>query len=144
MGSQIGEMRIIQDADGAEVVVNSPVVSLVMFTDDEDSNEANWFMVFSVIVEKSIEVKRGDARVEWAMIDNQMLRKTGSKLARAPGIYLLCMPNDAGGVKLPFQVMSQDAAVRAGAFILDALAAAKAENIKGVWHKAAPEGKTEL
>ena len=46
MGSQIGEMRIIQDADGAEVVVNSPVVSLVMFTDDEDSNEANWFMVF--------------------------------------------------------------------------------------------------
>ena len=147
MGDQIGEMKIIDEPAGVEKFIDSPVVSLVMFTEDEDSNETNWFMLFSIMVERSINVDNGDARVNWAVVDNKMLRKSRSDLIRTPGIWLFCISNYRDGLMLPIKVMSEEAVQKAGAFILDALASVNAERIDGTWYKQTSsnsEAKSEL
>ena len=66
MGAQVGEMREIAEPDGLRSMIGSEVVSLIMFSEgSEDDNESNWFMLFQIMVEKSIDLKRGDARVNW-------------------------------------------------------------------------------
>ena len=136
MGGQIGEVLVVKEPPEVEDLIVSPIVSLMLFTDDEDSNEANWFMLFNIMVEKSINVAGGDARVQWAMVDASTLRqRKATHVVRSPGIWLFCDASDDRGVKLPMNVQSEQAVQQAGAFILSALAAAHAERIDGVWHK---------
>ena len=141
MGSLIGEVQIIKEPLEVEALLASPVVSLVMFTDEEDGNEANWFLLFSIMVEKSIDLASGDARVTWAMVDTAMLRqREAAHVDRPPGIWLFCHRTDDSGVRLPMSVTSQDAVRQAGQFILDSLAAAHAQVVDGVWQKANADG----
>ena len=144
MGDQVGSMQLIKEPAGLKEMVNSPIVSLIMFTEgDEESNEVKWFYLFAMIVERSMNEANGDARVNWGLVDNIMLRKSGSSYepgssfyqARPAGIWLFCDPSDDSGVKLPMGVQSQEDVITAGNFILGALASAKADNVKAIWHK---------
>lgn len=139
MGALAGEMKVIQEARGLDELLDSDIVSLVMFTEGEDeTNESRWFLLFQMMVEKSINVAHGDARVNWAQVSNELLRKSAvhQHQVRSVGIWLYCDANDRHhGVKLPMSVQSEEAVREAGTFILGALAMAKAQTVEGVWRK---------
>ena len=63
------QIAMVQEVDGLYEILDSDAVSLIMFTDseDEETNESRWFMLFHMMVEKSINAER-DARVNWAMV----------------------------------------------------------------------------
>ena len=143
MGESAGEMQEISEPGGLREMIDSDVVSLIMFTESsEDDNESNWFMLFQMMVERSISLQNGDARVNWAKVDNEMLRSRGSWLFRPAGIWLFADASDKSGVRLPMSVQSEAAVREAGEFILGALGAAGAQNVKGTWRKASV--KSEL
>lgn len=147
-GELLGEMQMIKDADDLAGVIYSPTVSMIMFTEgEEEDNASKWFYLFSIMVERSIDLAQGDARVNWFMVDNEMLRKSASPYqVRTKGIWLFCDANDNSGVTLPESVESEDAVRKAATFILGELSSAKAEIVEGVWRKLLPaaEQKVEL
>ena len=71
MGELLGELRVVKEESHLKELIGSPVVSLIMFTEgEEETNESKWFMLFSIMVESSINEAAGDARVNWAMVRN--------------------------------------------------------------------------
>jgi hypothetical protein len=86
--------------------------------------------------------------VHWGIVDNEMLARGGAgSSVRSAGIWLFCdgLHEDGhdDGVRLPVNVQSEEAAREAAHFILGALAAAKAQPVRGEWHKRRPV-KSEL
>ena len=79
MGELLSEVQLLEDPQQLKELIGSPVVSLILFTEgEEETLETQWFMFFSTVVEKSIDVAAGDARVNWGMADNARLRKSSA------------------------------------------------------------------
>jgi hypothetical protein len=79
MGELLSEVQLLEDPQQLKELIGSPVVSLILFTEgEEETLETQWFMFFSTVVEKSIDVAAGDARVNWGMADNAKLRKSSA------------------------------------------------------------------
>lgn len=141
MGELLGELRVLEEPHQLKEMINSQIVSLVLFTEgEEETPDTQWFMYFSTVVERSTDVKAGDARVNWGMADNDKLRKSSAPYqVREAGIWLFCDASDASGIRLPMKVLSDEDTRAAATWILGALDAAKAERHAGIWHKwAAP------
>ena len=79
MGELLSEVQLLEEPRQLKEMIGSPVVSLILFTEgEEETLETQWFMFFSTVVEKSIDVAAGDARVNWGMADNEKLRKSSA------------------------------------------------------------------
>ena len=84
MGELLSEVQVLEEPQQLKELISSSVVSLILFTEgEEETLEAQWFMFFSTLVEKSIDVRAGDARVNWGMADNAKLRKSSACVSRS-------------------------------------------------------------
>ena len=85
MGELLGELRVLEEPQQLKEMISSQIVSLILFTEgEEETPETQWFMYFNTVVERSTDVKAGDARVNWGMADNDKLRKSSACVSPSP------------------------------------------------------------
>ena len=128
MGDMLVEMAVVDTPEHLQEVIESDVVSLILFCDQggEETAETQWFQVLS-------SLGWSGPRINFLMVDNGALRRAGRE--GAEGVWLFARRDSNASIRLPVAMQSEADLQNALFWILGVLAGSGAKELAGFWLK---------
>jgi hypothetical protein len=124
----LATLEILETPEALQELIDSDVVSLVLFVDEEETEESKWFEMFASFFWQG-------TRIAFGVCNNNALKQAGR--TGAQGIYLFHRSDSFDALQLPMRIANEPEAREAMRWILGALAGAQATEERGAWRKAA-------